>query len=264
MKEYYFLASLLPPLEIGHVPSLGFPELKDLLAINLAPEDLEKVRKFLRLIDIENMRAFWSGEPFDPRGNLNRAAMELAIQDQMWSPSEEFPIYLSDYLDKYHSVADRLSHFSLLLNQFFLNESEEESGFLRDYFIFQREMRLVMVGFRAKKLHKDISKELQYEDPTDPIVAQILAQKDAKIYEPPFEYKELKPIFDEYGDSPFELHKAVYEYQFNTIVEIFGGEVFNMDRILNYMARLLLVERWLELDVQEGMQLIDTVEKEIR
>lgn len=264
MREYYFIVSLLPQLEIGHIPSLGFPELMDLLAINLSENDLEKVRKFLRLIDIENMRAFWSGEPFDRRGNVNRSAMEQALTDQAWPNGEEFPIYLKDYLNKYTSVEGRLYHFPFLLNQFFLYEAEEESGFLKDYFNFQREMRLVMVGFRAKKLHKDLSKELQYEDSTDPLVAQILAQKDTKIYEPPFEYKELRPIFEEYGDSPFELNKAIYEYQFNAIRDIERGETFGIDRILNYMARLLLVERWLELDVQEGMQVIDTIEKEIR
>lgn len=264
MKEYYFLASLLPTLEIGHIPTLSFPELIDLLSINLAPEDWAKVREFLRLVDIENIRAYWTDEDFDPRGNVPASEMEQALLYQAWPGGEEFPLYLKDYLDKYHSNEERIYHFSLLLNQFFIHESELESGFLADYFAFQRELRLVLLGFRAKKLKKDVSLELQYEDPTDPIVAQILAQKDAKVYEPPFEFKELKPIFEEYANSPIDLHKAVYEYEFKTLVELWGGELFTIDRILNYMARLLLVERWLELDVQRGMQVIDTVEKEIR
>jgi hypothetical protein len=32
---------------------------------------------------------------------------------------------------------------------------------------------------------------------------------------------------------------------------------------LNYLARLILVERWLELDVQKGIQIVDRIEKEI-
>jgi hypothetical protein len=263
MNEYYFLTSLLPPLEIGHVPALGYAELKKLLDVNLTSGDKKKVRTFLSLIDFENMRAFWSHERFDPRGNLTEAQMEQALQDRSWPWGADFPDFLIDYLDKYHEPAERLRHFPFLIAHFFAQTIEEQEGFLGDYFSFQREMRLVLVGFRAKKHGKDISAELQYEDELDPIVAQILAQKDAKDFEPPFEYRELKPIFEAYSDSPLDLYRAVYEYQFSQIVQLWGGQTFSIDRILNYMSRLLLVERWLELDVQKGIQVVDTIEKDI-
>ncbi|NGX60725.1 MAG: hypothetical protein K940chlam9_00193 [Chlamydiae bacterium] len=264
MTEYYFLASLLPPLEIGHVPALGFPELRVLLEQNLSQGDKEKVVQFLRILDLQNLRAYWAGEPLDPRANVTTPEeMEQALLDVQWPVGEEFPDYLRDYFEKYHTNEDRLAHFPLLMGQFFAYHIEHDKRFVQDYYRFQREMRLVETGFRAKKLGKDLSYELQYEDPKDPIVAQILAQRDARTYEPPFEYKELKPIFEEFGDSPQDLHKALYEYQFAQIIELWGGELFALDRILNYMARLILVERWLELDVQKGIQVIDKIEKDV-
>lgn len=263
MREYYFVASLLPPLEIGHIPTLGFADLMVLLDANLGRKDRQTVRKFLTMIDFENMRAFWAKEPFERRGNLNEEQMDEALSHLQWPSGESLPQFLIDYLGKYHSDKERLHHFSLLMSQFFAYQLEHESGFIRDFFAFQREMRLVLVGFRAKKLGKDVAVELQYEDETDPIVAQILAQKDAKNFEPPFEYKELKPIFEEYADSPLELHKAICEYQFNYIIEQWGSEAFSLERILNYLARLILVERWLELDVQKGIHVVDRIEKGI-
>lgn len=265
MKEYYFLASLLPPLEIGHVPTLGSADLKELLKVNLTPDDLKKTQKLFRFIDLENMRAFWANEPFDPRGNLNREEMEVALAHEQWSPDESFELYLSDYLAAYPTNADRLKHFPLLMSQFFAFEAQEgDTDFLSNYFNFQREMRLVMVGFRAKKLKKDVVHELQYEDPADPIVAQILAQRDAKEFEPPFEYKELRPIFEEFGDSPLDLHKAIYAYEFDQVNELLGSAWFSIDRILSYIVRLRLVERWLELDFQKGIQIVDKIEKEVK
>ncbi len=178
MKGYYFLASLLPPIEIGRVPSLGYSELQELLKVNLEPEDLARVRAFLHLIDFENMRAFWANEPFDRRGNIQSTGeMEQALLNREWPDGEEFPLYLKDYLDKYHSVPDRLKHFSYLMTLFFNHEIESQEGFLKGIFQFFREFRLVLLGFRAKKVGKDPSVELQYEDSSDPIVAQILAQK---------------------------------------------------------------------------------------
>lgn len=263
MAEYYFLASLFPRLEIGHVPTLGFAELKELLRVNLTPEDAEKARSLLQYIDLLNLRALWAKEPLDPRGNYSKHELELALVNGAWDDKHEFPIYLRDYLDKYSTDLERLRHFPVLLSQFFEDKVEHEEGFLRDYFAFQREWQLVMVGFRAKKIGKNIDAELQFEDPADPIVAQILAQKDAKTYEPPFEYKELKPLFDAYENSPLELNKALNEYQFQRIVEFQDTQYFSIDRVLGYMARLLLVERWLELDVQKGIEVIDTIERNV-
>jgi hypothetical protein len=221
------------------------------------------MRKFLAVIDMENLRALWAHEELEPRGNFTKEHLQQALSDHRWPSGEPFPYFLSDYLEKYPSDEERLDHFPLLMSQFFNYHIEHEAGFLRDYFAFQRDMRLVKLGFRAKKLSRDIAAELQYEDSTDPIVAQILAQKDSPTYEPPFEYKELKPIFEEFGDSPLELYKAIFEYQFNHIIELWGGELFTLDRILNYTARLILVERWLELDVQKGIKVVDAIERDI-
>lgn len=264
MKEYYFLASLLPELEIGHVPDLGMVELKELLRVNLLPEDLLKTQRFLRQIDLENFRAFWVKEPIDPRGNLNHDGIEQALTDLAWSEKEQFPDYLVEFLEKYQEGEERFTHFQRLLVDFYADECESNDGFLQEYFQFQRDWQLVLVGFRAKKMKKDIVAELQYEDATDPLVAQILAQKDAAEYEPPFEYKELRPVFEEHANNPLELHKALYAYQFAEIVQKWGEAIFTVDRILNYMARLILVEKWQELDVQKGVAVIDLIEEGVK
>ena len=259
--EYYFLASLLPELVIGHVPALGFPELKEFLAVNLRPHDVKKMEQFLRLVDIENLRAIWANEPIDLRGNLNKEKLEQALVDLSWAEEEEFPDYLRDFLQKYHSSEERIAKFSILMSRFLEEEEERENGFLADYFAFERQWRIVMVGFRAKSLGKNVEAELLYEDPTDPLVAQIIAQKDAKTYEPPFEYKELKPLFEAFARSPLELHKALYEYRFAQLQEFFGQEIFSVDRLLGYAAQLQLVEKWIELDVQKGIKVIDRIEE---
>lgn len=264
MAEYYFLASLLPPLAIGHVPDINFSELKELFRVNLTDKDLEKVQKFLSAIDMENLRAFWAKQTHDSRGNYSRAEIEQAIQDKAWPGDVEFPDYLQEFIEKFHDDKERVEHFPELMSTFLKKRAEEEEGFLKDYFTFLRDWALVMVGFRAKKLGRDISKELQYEDPQETIVAEILAQKDAPVFEPPFEYRELKPIFLDFAEFPLELHKALLAYSFNKIEELYGSTLFSIDRLLGFMARLLIVERWLELDMQQGLVMVGKIEGNIK
>jgi Protein of unknown function (DUF2764) len=257
MTNYYFLGTLLPELQIGTPPEIGFDEFQNLLKDNLTSSDLAKTRIIRRYFDIQNLRAYWKGDPLDPFGNLEEHTLEEIFIAQTGLPS-----YVYEYMDKYESVEDRIHHFTSLLIAFFNHELKNASGFLKEYFIMERETRLVFLAFRAKKLGRDVLAELQDENPEDPLVAQIIAQKDAPAFEPPEKYQELKPIFEKYHDKPLDLLQALYEYRFHTIDEILGFDTFSIDRILGYMVKLILAEKWMELDKEKGIAIVDTILKE--
>lgn len=263
MTQYYFLASLLSTLEIGHRPALPMGELKELLAINLTSEDLEKVKELFSLIDLHNFRALLAGEPLDPFGNYNQEALEFALLHGVYPDGEPLPSSIAEYFDQYPTKEQRLTHFSLLEQRFFAEKIATTNAFLHRYFAFEREWRLVMIGFRAKKMGRNLDAELQYEESSDPLVAQILAQKDARTYDPPFEYKELKPLFERDEERPLALHRALEEYRFREVQELYGGDSFSIDRILGHLARLYLVEKWLQMDVSRGLEVIEAIERKI-
>lgn len=253
MGNYYYLAASLPPLELGGKPDISSVELKNRLLINLSKEDWEKTVIFRRFIDIQNIRALFLEEPIDPRGNLNEKELDeaLLLHDLL-------PMYIFDFLDRYETVAEKLRNFSGLIALYFSQEILQQKGFLARYLRFEREWRLVFVGLRAKLLGRDVVRELQFEDPTDPIVAQILAQKDADEYEPPIEYRELKEIFQSCSSDPWELHKAIAAWRFHVIEELVDSPLFSFDWILSYLARLIIIEDWNELDEERGIMILDT------
>jgi hypothetical protein len=95
-------------------------------------------------------------------------------------------------------------------------------------------------------------RELQFEDPADPLVAEILAQASASVYMPPREYEDLKAIFIGNGSDPQQLNQAILEYRFRKIEEMEESQNFGIDRVLAYIARLLLVESIAEQDKEKG------------
>lgn len=259
MTQYYFLTTLLPELVLGEKPELSYLELRPLLDANLTPNDREKAYVICRLADLENLRALWNNQPIDLHGNFNKSELE----DLLIAQGEEVPSYLIDYLGRYASLEDRISHFPQLVASFFNEEIAVAEGFLKDYLSFERDLRLVMVGFRAKQRHRDVALELQYEDPYDPVVAQILAQKDAASYDPPAGFEELKPLFEKYANAPLDLHKAILEYRLARIAQLTGDALFSVDHVLSYLASLIIIERWNALDHAEGTKVIDSLLKEI-
>jgi hypothetical protein len=247
MANYYFVISSLPPLAIGLKPELSFKELKEMLILNLNPEDLRRFDCLLWPIDLYNLRAFWTGLPLDERGSKSSKEFEEALL-----VGADLPSYLIDFLEKYGDVPERLRNFSSLFVSLYRNAQPLLDGFLLKYYQFQREVRLILTALRAKRSGRDVVRELQFEDPFDPLVAQILAQKDATDYSPPSEYEDLKLLFLENGSDPEKLHRAFLEYQFSKIEEMEESWTFGIDRILAYTARLLLVESWNHLDREKG------------
>ena len=47
------------------------------------------------------------------------------------------------------------------------------------------------------------------------------------------------------------------KYEFERIEEMTGYPLFSLDWILGYVARLLLVEKWLELDEDKAKQILE-------
>lgn len=255
--NYYFLASLLPELQIGHPPDLSFSAFDQLMKNNLTKSDYKLAVAFLRYYDIQNIRSFWLGEELDPRGFYNEVDLEESLVTRLGLPE-----YVYSFLEKYDAKESRLKHFPALMTAYFTEESEASEGFLKKYLIFERELRIVLAGFRAKQLGRDVTAELQYEDPNDEIVAQVLAQKDSKTYEPPARYADMKALFEQHYKEPLEIHQALCEYRFQKIDQMIGIELFSIDRVLAYLAQLIIVERWLELDKKKGLEVIDTIVKE--
>ena len=253
MSNYYYLATTLPPLEFPIVPDISFELLKESLSLNLSEKDLKKVEVLRLFVDINNIRPLLLEEEIDSRGNLSEKDLDEALLVQDFLPE-----FVFDFLDKYDTLPEKLKHFSELLSNFFAEEIQKQKGFLKEYLTFEREWRLVILALRAKITNRDVVKDLQFEDFNDPIVSQILAQKDAEQYDPPVEYKELKEKFLACGTDPWQQNKMLSEYRFSRIEEMVDKGQFSIEAILAYLAQLMIVEYWNELDEERGKVILDT------
>jgi hypothetical protein len=249
MAEYYFIGTALPPLAIGVKPELSFKELYSMLTVNVSSADLEKVDHLLWSIDLSNIRAFWMGLPLDDRGKFSAKELEEALLVK-----DGLPEYLIDFLDRYDSTEERLRFFPSLNASFYREMIEKlPAGFLKSYFMMEREIRLVLTALRAKSTGRDVARELQFEDPMDVFVMDILSQKDSHDYVPPSDYESLKALYLNAKGNPKELHRALLEYRFQKVEEMEENEHFSMDRILGYLVRLMIVEAWESLNESQGL-----------
>jgi len=257
ISDHHFLNASLPPIRIGEPVELNHHDFARLLEVNLNQLDLNRVAVIRRFYDVQNARFLWMGQPLDPYGSLNRDELEDALVTGIGIPD-----YLYDFVEKYDEQAERIEHFPKVISDYFKAEVPRARGFLYHFLVFEHDWRLVFTALRAKRLNRDILKELQYEDPNDDLVAQIIAQKDSVTYEPPSRYEKVKSLFENYADNPSELYKALAEFRFQEIDHLLGVDMVSMERILGYLVQLIIAEKWLSLDKQKGKEILDRVVKE--
>ncbi len=245
--KYYFLVASLPDLTLGKAPAISYEEARASLLLNLSASDQEKVALLQTLTDIRNIRAFWLGQPLERRGNFGEKDLEEAILVK-----DPFPEFVGDFLDRYEQQEDRLRYFTSLYASFYAENQENLSGFLQRYFQFEREVRLCLAALRAKEEDRDLLHEFQFEDPTDPMVAYFLVQKESGDLHVPQEYEELKTAFLENGSDPKALYREILEFRLRGIEEMEFGLPFAIDQVLGFLARLAIVEDWAKLDDERG------------
>lgn len=254
MNQYYFVATLLPDIQIGQVPEITFEDFFQLLKQNLTPNDLEKVNRLRFYFDLENLRLYWSGQATDFVSELDIHIIEEALLTRQGLPN-----YVLDFAEENDSLEQKNKYFSKLYVQFFHHESKNQTPFLREFFNKERKIRLILTALRAKQLKRDFLQEFQFEDPFDPFIQEIIAQKDAKSYEPPQGFEELKTLFEKYQGDPLALHKAILEYRFAKISELVGLQTFTIDKILVYTFQLILATKWITLDQLQGEKRISLI-----
>ena len=189
---------------LGEIPDMTFKEVMHRLKVNLNKLDYEQVEVIRRAIDLQNIRSLYLNEPLDDHGNLSEKELDEALLVEA-----DLPEYVFEFLSQFDTPKEKADHFFGLLSRFYSHEIPNSKGFLKQLLTFQREMRLVLAAVRAKKMNRDITYELQFEDFSDPLVAQILAQKDMDVYEPPLEYLDLRDKLLACGEDPWEQGPAV-------------------------------------------------------
>lgn len=256
MSRCFFLGSILPPIRVGSKPGILFEDLVTLYKDNLKFGDLNKVKALRSYIDLKNVQKLLKKEEIDHRGNLSEKELDEAIVNQ-----EGLPSYLFDFFEEYQEVPEQLLHYSKVFIVFFKEMQKKYQGFLSEYFSFEREWRILLAGYRSKKLGLDPAVALQHEDFHDPFVAEILAQKDAPFFEFPYEYEQLGEKLEGVSQKPDEEYLLMADFRFQHIEEKIQNHPFSIDYLLGFLVQLMIVEDAFALDEKKGSKNLNEMVK---
>lgn len=173
----------------------------------------------------------------------------------------EFPARQFSYEETAASIRERLSRpdcrkidwleygfdASNLSHYFYYSVKKQKSVLLRDYFRMDKDLRNAAVRFVTSK-DSQVKAERFLISPEEP--------------SPFFDPSEITEILRMHDLMEREL--AMDRYRWNRISDIIVGHYFDIEVILGFLAKGMIVRRWLSLDADSGAELFRNYVDEIR
>ena len=173
----------------------------------------------------------------DYRGPLDTDAMISEIRSQL-SPKDE--AVLDTLLKGFDSDS--------LDAEFYRTALASKNRFIAGYFGYDLDVRNCRVAYLNKALGRPEGQDLLVLDEDEPREFEDLEKVNAVLE----------------GSDILERERGLDDIMWERIDELTLMEVFTLDQILGFVAKLQIVARWLRLDPQTGRELFRQLVEEIR
>ena len=260
MAKYYYLVASLPDLNLEQDHSkLDSEAIFANILENLEDEDLKYLRLFLLQYDLRNLVSL-----------LSSNYGFLKPYPYFFTPAN----YSEEQIDEFHYHLDVLPAFvvrlleekeerfseldpgqieSLIFNEFYQECLQSANGFIRKYFSFDLSLRNIIAGLNCKKYDKKVIDHI-LEDPATSEAIKKSSARDFGLADL-FPYiTKLQELIDA-GDV-LKLEGFVEELRWKYVDEITSASFFDINIILGYMTKLLMIKRKTQFRPEDGSERI--------
>ncbi len=270
-KNYYYLISSLPLLRLDDYK--GPYRVNDFvlgLYEHLSAEHVECVRNILAIYDNPNIVdvALGLAEPIsDKKGNWPFAQIKKSLPEE----DNQFDDYINDFNQDLLQRRKEQDNFTrqeteeLLFSKFYAKMIRHENQFIRHYFKFDLDLRNILTALNKRKFSLENINFIELTD-DDALVYKLRTSSLGEFgLSRDIDYiSDLIENFDK-RDIVY-AEKYIDQLRWKKIDQINTFMYFEVDIILGYLIKLMLVERWIDLEVSKGREVfaqrtkLDTLE----
>lgn len=254
-QHYYYLIAGLPEILLEQPkPPFSSLEFREELKYHLPHEDFLQAGYLFLPFDNHNLLNLLlkKQESWDERGNFSAEQMESSIRDE-----EGLPSYMLAFIQAFRQeipLQAGMSWENQLTTASYDYIIGKTTGFLQDWFRFERDMRNVLAALSARK-HK-MAMEGQILGASD--VAEAIRQHASRDFGLGGEFpvvEKLLQIEEEENllQREFQIDKVRWSY----IDELTTFEYFTLPVLLGYLIKLFMLERWKPLDNADGLAVLE-------
>lgn len=260
MAKYYYLISGLPELQLDDQKlKLSLADFKTELSNNLSEADLKLTGYFFMQFDNENLLKILkdSEAEINPLGNLNREQL-LEIIFQL-NESEDIRhaniySYFKKFIPAYQTeqrLYPRMSWEDQLTSLYYDYASSCQNEFIADWYTFNLNITNILAAVNCLKYgfnresavigSSEIAKAIRESNSRDFGIAPVFPEVD-----------EVLRIAEE--PELYERERKIDLLKWNWLEENGFFHYFDVEHLFIYLVRLELLERWVRLEKETGLQ----------
>ena len=265
-RNYYCLVAGLPDIIIeGNKPGETSHEFKNELAEQLHTSDYKLAELLYLNYDNKNLLNLLLKQEnkFITLGNYTEEYLEEQIKE---------PTNIVDYMKQMifnikteTSGNSNLSSENELQSLYYEYASQVKNDFLEQWFKFDRDMKNILIAVNCRKYGYDIEKQLipvKHKNEVYEALIKSSPKADLLADEIPYIEKILQIAESEMDIS--EKEKAFDNIKWKFLDENTFFNYFTIEKILSFVIKLNIVERWIELDNETGKALFNRLINDIK
>ncbi len=260
-KEYYCLIAGLPDLFFNEnklaITSLNFREELH----QLSPSDYKLVEYLFLPFDNKNLinLLFQQNNEFHSLGTISKTLFESQL-----TPSEEeiiLPGYMIQFVNWMKERDSKELTFkveNILYSLYFGFVLTCKNEFLRNWFLFELNIRNILTAFNCIRYDYELDEQLLKVEQNDTVYSQLLSKRlKFEFYEDELPFCDQIFRIAESDAQPVDKEKAMDKIRWDYLDEYTFFHYFTIEKIISFVLKLQISERWMKLDTKTGKQLLD-------
>ncbi|MFZ5429117.1 MAG: DUF2764 family protein [Bacteroidota bacterium] len=268
-RNYYCLVAGLPDI-VPDDKKLHFTsvQLRAYLHEELHPDDYEMVKLLYLPWDHENLLNLLFVKQFewDDRGNFSRDLLEQLVDKKQFDlmDTSVFPAYFVDFTELFHDEEEdftRASGSHYLTEAWFNLLDGHGNKFLEGFATYRLNMGNIMLALNGRKHNIPFDEALIGSDE----VTHALRKSRSRDFGLSTEINDIEDIVQIFEmDNILDRELRIDNHFWNFLDEITFFNYFTAEKVLAFVQKLFIVERWFNLDKEKGQQLFSQLLKELQ
>ncbi|MFW6371457.1 MAG: DUF2764 family protein [Bacteroidota bacterium] len=268
-RKYYYLVAGLPDI-IPDDKKLTFSsvQLRNYLQEHLHDSDFELVKLFYLPFDHENLLKLLYKEKFewDERGNYSMNTIEQLADKKQYEvlDTDPFPSYLVQFMEYYHDDEEdfpKPEAINRLTQGWYNHLLSCGNEFVREFATYRMNMANIMLALNGRKHDLPFEDALIGEDEIT-LALKKSRSRDFGLSNEINDIENIIQIFEIDNILDRELRLDSHFWQFLDEATFFN--YFTIERILAFVQKLFVAERWFRLDKEKGQQLFKQLLDELQ
>ncbi len=265
-RNYYCLVAGLPDLFFNeNKPGFSSLDFNHELRYQLSDADYKLVKLLFLQFDNKNLLnlLFEQNKPFNLLGNYKKGFLENQITGPV-----EIPGYMARFLQWEKNLEKHeldLQIENKLHSLYFEYAVTTKNSFLKEWFMFELNIKNILTAFNCVQFNYSTEKHLIQAGQNNTVYPLLINKRlKHELFEEELPFADQVFRIAESDVSPEEREKAIDNIKWDYLDEQTFFHYFTIEKILSYIIKLGIIERWMKLDAKTGKALLNKLIEELK